>query len=72
MARVNLWNISFKGKKNLKDDDVKYINKLFDKNVNVIKNLVNKIGDLSKIMFEQRNFYYMMKVIIYTIPFTAN
>ena len=72
MARVNLWNISFKGKKNFKDDDVKYINKLFDKNVNVIKNLVNKIGDLSKIMFEQRNFYYMMKVIIYTIPFTAN
>ena len=31
--------------------------KLSDKNVIEIKNLVNKIGDLSKITFEQRNFF---------------
>ena len=31
--------------------------KLFDKNIIKIKNLVNKMGDLSKITFEQRNFF---------------
>ena len=31
--------------------------KLFDKNVMSIKNLVEKIGDLSKLTFEQKNYF---------------
>lgn len=34
-----------------------------DKGVLYVKNLVKKIGDLSKITFQQKNLFYMMIVI---------
>ena len=39
------------------NQEIAEINKIFDKNVNVIKGLVNRIGDLPKITLEQRNFF---------------
>ena len=41
----------------LLNQEIAEINKIFDKNVNAIKGLVNRIGDLPKITLEQRNFF---------------
>ena len=46
--------------------------KEFDKDVLEIKSLVNKIGDLSKITFKQKNNFYMMKAIISLLHFMQN
>ena len=43
--------------KPLSNHGIMEINELFDKNVNVIKGLVNRVGDPSKITVEQRNFF---------------
>ena len=46
--------------------------KELDKDVLEIKSLVNKIGDLSKIILHQKNFFYTMKATILTKRFTKN
>ena len=43
--------------KHLSNQEIAEINKLLDKNVNLIKGLVKKMGDLSKVTLEQRNFF---------------
>ena len=40
------------------------IKTLLDENVIELKNLVNKIGDLSKIPLQQKKFFYTTKVTI--------
>ena len=46
--------------------------KELDKNVLEIKKLVQKIGDLSKIRFKQKNFFCMMKAITLITHSTQN
>ena len=41
----------------MSNQEIAEINKLLDKNVNLIKGLVKNMGDLSKVTLEQRNFF---------------